>query len=950
MSAAHRPVETQAISFGPFQLFPKERLLMKGDTPVHMGGRAMDILIVLAERPGEVISKRELVERVWVGVTVDEGSLRFHVSLLRKTLGEGDPETNYVKNVPGRGYCLISLASPAKVQAGAVKIEAANLGSTGNLPARLSQLVGRDETIAHIAQTLTRRRFVTVVGPGGIGKTTAAIAACHTLSDDFEGAIYFIDFSSVREGHLVASAVANAIGMTITSEDCLPALIEFLQNRYILLVLDGCEHVVEALATLTDMIVKQAPRVHILATSRESLRVDGEQIHRLLPLSCPPAGAQLTAAEVVAFPAVQLFVQRVADHIDVFKLTDAEAPIISEICHKLDGIALAIELAAGRVSAYGIEGIAALLDDRFRLLWRGPRTALPRHQTLRATLDWSYNLLSGLEQTLLRRLAIFVGTFTLEAATTIGAGDDLDKADVVEALAALVAKSLLSLEVDATAVRYRLLDTTRAYCLDKLRETGDLARVSGFHAAYFQKFLDRAAPDVATSAAKSSPAVGIENLGNVRTALEWSLSEQGDPVTGIKLAASSAGYLLENSLLVECRRWTDAAVTQLKPGMVDLRSEMELHACRAVSTMFTQGNNEQVGSSFNRSLEIAEQLGDVGSQLRLHRDFHIYLTRVGDFRGALAMAQKSVDVAGIDNGAAGLMAHWMVGVTHHLMGNQKLTHVHCESALTSRSQVRTGHGYDHRIIALLAFARGLWLEGYPEQAVDVANQTIHEAESLGHTMTLCITFVWISYVYLWVGDFAAAEDVIERLAWNTAEHSIKPYEAIGIVLKGALAIRRRDPEAGLRLIREGQDRLRVNQHQALDSAFAGVHAEGLAMVGRVDEALAMVEPALARIEQRGETFETPELFRIKGNILGIATSRDPKAAEACLLRSVECAREQGALSWQLRSATDLARLWNKADRRKQAVALLAPLYERFKEGFESADVAAARLLLAELRR
>jgi predicted ATPase len=215
-------------------------------------------------------------------------------------------------------------------------------------------------------------------------------------------------------------------------------------------------------------------------------------------------------------------------------------------------------------------------------------------------------------------------------------------------------------------------------------------------------------------------------------------------------------------------------------------------------------------------------------------------------------------------------------------------------------------------------------------------------------MTLCITLVWISYVYLWVGDFAAAEDVIERLAWNTAEHSIKPYEAIGIVLKGALAIRRRDPEAGLRLIREGQERLRINQHQALDSAFAGVHAEGLATVGRADEALAMVEPALARVAERGETFETPELFRIKGNILGLATSIDPKAAEQCLLRSIECAREQGALSWELRSATDLARLWRNANQREQAVALLAPLYDRFKEGFESVDLRAAKAVLQSL--
>ncbi len=347
-------------------------------------------------------------------------------------------------------------------------------------------MVGREETVELIAEELTARRFLTIVGPGGIGKTTIATAIGYTMLATFDGAVHYVDLGPLGTSSLVPNIVASTVGLPGDFDDPLAALPAFLRDRRILLVLDSCEHLIEMIAPLAERIFQAAPEVHILATSREPLQVEGEQVHRLDPLAFPPDDEPLTAACALTFPAVQLFVERAAADGSGFELNDADAPIVGKVCRRLDGIALALELAAGRVRAYGIKGIASLLDGPCRLLWQGRRTALPRHQTLSAMLDWSYNLLDASERATLCGLSVFVGAFSLEAAQLVVAGDNFKREEVVELIAGLITKSLVNVEASHTGTLYRLLDTTRAYVLTKMADSGERNTIAQRHAIYYR--------------------------------------------------------------------------------------------------------------------------------------------------------------------------------------------------------------------------------------------------------------------------------------------------------------------------------------------------------------------------------------------------------------------------------------------------------------------------------
>ncbi|MES1149181.1 MAG: winged helix-turn-helix domain-containing protein, partial [Bradyrhizobium guangdongense] len=421
----------------------------------------------------------ELVKRVWADVNVDEGSLRFHIAALRKALGDTGKSTRYVVNVAGRGYCF---AAPLAQSAPPVALSPVDVApSRSLLPPPVAKMIGRDEVIGKISSGLSLHRFVTVIGPAGIGKTAVALTVAHRRTADFGGQAFYVDFGPLRDSNLAATTISSALELTTNSDDPLPALLAHLRDKPTLMVFDSCEHVLETLAPLTERLVRDVPHLHVLATSRESFRSEGERIFRLFPLDFPPQRDDLTVAEILAYPAAQLFVERIAQGSGQFELSAEEAPFVADICRRLDGIALAIELAAGRVNAYGIAGTASLLDSRFSLQWRGRRTAIPRHQTLGAALDWSYDLLPASESAILRRLSVFVGPFTAEAAVAVASGDGLGPSETSEAIDNLVTKSLISTSSSRT-LRYRLLDTTRTYALGKLASSGEARRFAQLHA------------------------------------------------------------------------------------------------------------------------------------------------------------------------------------------------------------------------------------------------------------------------------------------------------------------------------------------------------------------------------------------------------------------------------------------------------------------------------------
>jgi predicted ATPase/DNA-binding winged helix-turn-helix (wHTH) protein len=482
----------EAISFGPFSL--RSRLLEKDGRPVKVGSRAMDILRLLVSRAGEVVPKLQILAYAWSGLAVEEISLRVHVAELRKALGDGKDGVQYIMNVPSRGYCFVA---PVRRAAPSLAPHAAPPCSTVStppsaLPHRLVRLVGRDELVQDLSVRLLNQRFITLWGTGGIGKTTVAIALAHEMREAFDGNVHFVDLSLLRNAALVADAVASSLGPIGPGINASENIIKNLRNQRLFLVLDSCEHVIDEVAQLAESIYREAPDVVILATSREQLRVQGEHIVEVAPLPSPPRHAGLSASAILSYPAARLLADRAAAAGHDEDISENDAAVITEICAKLDGIALAIEVAAVRIGIHGLQRAAEMLEGR--LSWRGRRTAHLRQQTLEATLDWSFELISENERIVLRRLAVFAGSFTVEGAIAIAAEPDQPIDVFMESLEQLIAKSLVSAPRDGSSRRYRLLDATRTYALQKLRSCGELDRIALLHDRYLQS--TRAETDV----------------------------------------------------------------------------------------------------------------------------------------------------------------------------------------------------------------------------------------------------------------------------------------------------------------------------------------------------------------------------------------------------------------------------------------------------------------------
>jgi predicted ATPase/DNA-binding winged helix-turn-helix (wHTH) protein len=935
-------------SFGPFRLYTAERLLEKAGEPLQLGGRALDILIALVERAGEVITRNELISRVWPDVIVEEANLRVHVAGLRKALGDGRDGARYIANVTGRGYCFVAPVIRSASQRSFPPVRPVVIDRLPKLPARLTRMVGRDDTVRALSALLMTRRFLSIVGPGGMGKTTVAVSIAHALIDAFEGAVFFIDLGALTDPGLVPTAVASALGFMVPAQDPFLSLLAFLGERRVLLVLDNCEHVIDAAAALAEPVVSEAPHAHILATSREALRVEGEHVHLLYPLDGPLDDAGLTAAEALTFPAVQLFMERAAASGNRAELSDADAPIVARICRRLDGIALAIELAASRVSSHGIRGTAELLDNRFKLLWQGRRTALPRHQTLNAMLDWSYTLLQQRDKLVLCRLSVFVGVFTLKAALSV-AGTAANDTDVADAVTSLVAKSLISTTAIGETTYYRLLDTTQAYAAGKLAELGEADNIANRHAIYYSNYLGH--DEVVQSTFGEHDLSGYApHIGNVRAALEWAFSDHGDIAVGVELATWAAPLFVGLSLLDECRSWCEQALAGLDDTGRGTRGEMILEEALALSSMFTKGNGDEVRAAIERALALAKTFEDREHQLQLLAGLNIFLTRIGDFRGALSVAEQGFAVARAAKSTAGLvMADWMLGVSHHLVGNQAAAQRHCEGGMANAVELgQNFFGYDHHVRALVALARALWLRGFSERALRTAQQAIDEAERRDHPVSVCISLIYAAPVFLWRGDLGRAADSIERLIAYAGRYSLAPYRAVGMALRGELAVYRDEAGAGLILLRDALEVLHAEQHNILATVFESALAEGLRKTGQFDEALITINGAIARAESCGGTFDMAELLRIKGQILAAMPRSDQTSAADCLMQSLAVAREQSALAWELRSATALARLRSENGQRDQARDTLAPVYDRFTEGFETADLRTARRLIHDL--
>jgi predicted ATPase/DNA-binding winged helix-turn-helix (wHTH) protein len=909
--------------FGPFRLFPAERLLLKGDTPVPIGARELDILIVLVERAGEVVPKRELFARVWPGVVVEQSSLRVQVAGLRRVLADGKDQARYIVNVAGRGYTFVG-----SVAAAAAAPARPWTGAPGRRPSRI---IGREPDIKAVGELLAEHRFVTIHGSGGIGKTTLGLAVASLQADAGAGGVCFVDLSLNTGVHTVADALASALGLTVRTSDPTASVLDFVRTREMLLVLDGCEAVIDAAAVLAERVIDEASGVSVLVTSREPLRAHGEHVYPLAPLTPPPASSALKASELLAFPAAQLFCERAVESGHRAEFGDSDAVIVGNICRRADGNPLALELAASRVGTYGLRQTAVLLDSHMRLAWRGRRTAPPRHQTLNAMLDWSYALIGEPERALLRRLSVFVGPFTLEGACGVGDGGD----ELVDSLEQLVLKSLVAADASAQPARYRLLDTTREYARAKLVESGAAEETSRRHAQHYLDWMTRA-----------TSAVPPEHAPNIRAALGWAFSSSGDPKIALGLATHACELFLRLGMLTESRHWSERGLTALPPEQADSHQGMVLRAALAHALMFTGGDMNAVRTALEYALTVAERLDDPVHQFQMLSGLHMYHRRISAVDELLPIAKRAATIAPLLYGPeAFTAAQAMLGVSHHIKGNLAEAYAALAAmreAPADPNAMMNVYGFHGDAYALIGAT--LWMRGYPDQAAEAARSAAGVDESKD-PVTACLCLMWRVVVFQLSGDWPVARDYIERLVRVAGEHGLAPHKWFGVGLRGDLQVHCGEVDAGVSNLRESLLRLKEGGYVIFMPWLTCCLAEALAARRDVDEAQTLVKELDPDPAARSNLY-MPELLRVHGAISALAG--DAAAAERAFQASLDLADVQGNLSWQLRTVTSQARLRLAQGRVAEAREPLVETYQRFTEGFETLDLRTARALLAEI--
>ncbi len=615
--------------FDGFVVCADERQMLVDGKAVKLGARAFDLLMTLIERRDRVVGKDELLEVVWPGVIVEENTLQVHVSTLRKLLGP-----QIIATVPGRGYRFTARPNSGEAQVPEASLFSPVKARPGNLPEALPALYGREQDLKELQKLVQVQRLVTLVGAGGIGKTRLAQAAAHTLRDQWRDGAWMVELAPVTDPLLVPAAVAQALGARLSGQEGgTVELAQLLRGKILLLVLDNCEHAVAAVARLAVEVLAQAAGIRILATSQEPLHVVDEHQFRVLPLAVPHETSVEYAQD---FGALALFEARARALDARFQLNPSNLAAAIEICRRLDGLALAIELAAARVPLLGVEGVRNRLDDRFRVLTAGARTAVPRHQALRAIYEWSYALLDAHEQTVMRRLGVFVGSFGLESAQHVAADGNIDSWAVLDHLGALVDKSLVVAE-PTREPRYRLLETGRAWAIEKLAEAGEVEALLRRHAQVTLALFER------SDEQRNTPLSGrlqhyLPDIDNLRAALDWARGPTGDADLQISLAGASAWLFSSMGQRADAVRRCEDAMARVAPLTPPL-AEARLLSAWLRLTFPRTGAAER--AAFSRAVGLYRAHGDPQRLAVALAEYGVYLAVDRDF----VLAERVLDEA-----------------------------------------------------------------------------------------------------------------------------------------------------------------------------------------------------------------------------------------------------------------------------------------------------------------
>lgn len=909
-SGLENALADDAIGFGPFVLIPRHHQLLKNGEPVPLGSRAMLLLIAMATRPGELLEKAELLGLVWPKVVVEECNLRAQVLTLRRALGD-ETDAACIVTVPGRGYRFVA------------PITTPTLHDEQSLPApqppiqhSTRQVFGRDKLLNVLGEQLETRRFVTLTGHAGIGKTTVAQALADRLKTRYPQGVIFIDLAPVSRGQLVHVVIAAALKIECDADAPMCGIARRLAASKALLILDNCEHVLEDAATAVEAILRDARHCAVLVTSREPLRAQGECVHDLAPLPFPPYTPDLNRKQAMEYPAIELLVERIAAHDLTYVFQDRDVQSAAAICRKLDGNALAIEIAAARVKAFGIGHLPDMLDGVFRLQMTGRRTALPRHRTLGAALDWTYAMLSAQEQALLRQLSVFTGLFTLNAVQAV---TQVQAQDLAQLMESLLDKSLVMSHPRQSIKRYRLLETTRLYAAQKLAEQGETDSLALRHAEWALEELHNSVLDLP----KTTPQAWIARYGaavdSVRAALEWAYSADGDRELAVELTLVSAPLWLRLSLTAECYDWVSRGLQPVGDhAPVTQHQRMLLLTISASVMTLAFGGGSKIREAWLQVADDARALDDTEHQLRALWGLWNDQSCGNQYLAALELADQYVELSKEGRRSERqLLGLRMRASAQFYMGRLKEAHRSVVEALSAPCSANThliDLHFDQRIAAGSLKAQIQLLQGDVGPALSALEQNVSQAISLNHPATLWYTLTLSAIpITLLTGRLHKTRHYLSVLQDSMEGHDLYLWRHFAHAFEQILLIRQGAAEEAVPYLGEVLEQLRDQGGSPLDSLLRCEYAQGLALLGLNHRALELIDETLQTAIGREERWMIPELLRIKAQLLAEDESRCTLAHQ--VLRQAQSeAIAQGASFWSTRLCIDLNRLEEADDR------------------------------------
>ncbi|WP_062083198.1 ATP-binding protein [Caballeronia udeis] len=910
------PQPATLFRFGATTVNPGRRELSHEGVPVSVGDRAFDLLVLLIEQRGAVVSKEQIMEVVWPRRVVGENTLEGQVSLLRRALQN---DRDAIRTIAGRGYQFVGdLGIDASLGPDPTPTSPTNaigLRCKG-LPAHVSRLIGREAHLTEVVDLIQSHRLVTLVGAGGVGKTRLAIEAARRLSVNFADGIAFVELAATASGDYLSATVAGAFGFP-SGEGTrdFEQIALHLHDRHLLIVVDNCEHLIESAAQLVETLL-QVPASTIIATSREALRIAGEYVYHVPSLDMPSHDGE---QDVARFGAIELFLERTGLRLDAG--IDACMPLIARICRQLDGIPLAIELAAACTAALGIQGVADRLDDRFQILRNGARTALPRQQTLRATVDWSYALLPPRLQTILARLSLFAGKFTLDSAQRMVGGTDVPQHEVTTAIAELVDKSLLCAIPNLPRMHYRLLHTIRAYAYDRLVESGTSNDWLVRHARHVLdtfRTAERSARE--RKEIDWSRTFGFY-LDDLRSAVEWGFSTDGTTVIAIELTVASITPSMQLALFAECLSRLDRALDALARLPVQARLnlpvvewEMKLQTARGACLLF-QSVGAQTGEPFDTALALAQETSDIEYQLWASWGCWTHAWLHGQYARMLALATSFTEVAGKSRWPGDrTVARRMSGMARLYLGelNDALTElesIKIPDDHASRAE-RIRFLFDEHSATGSVLAQAQAFLGRDDEAELTARRVLEDAHALGHAPSICyVLSEAVCPTALLRSDDAWLNQAAQMLS-DTARQ-VWAFKPRAEMWRGLIALRQGQVESYDTSIAPSLEKMGDAQYCVVLTVFLAETAIALARFGRTRDADALLARAMARAAAVNDLFSWVELLRAEAEIMLLRRESDSTShlSECILLDALNVARRHGFVAWEARCRASLERLW-----------------------------------------